>query len=293
MKKFVILLIAFGFLNVPVLAHSHHHNRYNHPYYNNSSHSESVYLTHSEYKVVNQKFQDCDEHYLEIETTTNSYSDGTRRVFYNMTVYNADGSVLIDNCRNVEHTLYNNIHYFIVRQQRGGYRIIDGKGNITTNRDYSYLEELEPNRIMAKYDKRYGVIDLNEKTIIPIKYQKFQKYGDRNFISKLNGYWGLVDIDNTELIKHDCDKITPLYDTLIIKRYKKYGLANRNGYIFLEPVYDNIKKYKEYILIKKDDKYGLLDFEGKKISEIVYKKIKLDHNTVKGQFNSGKWVVIR
>lgn len=294
MKKIVLIFASLLLFNMQGFAHSHHHGSYNYPYYNNhSSHSESVYLTHSEYKKTEKKFPDCDKHYMEIETTINTYSDGSRRTYSNITIFNSDGSVLVDDCRFAQHVVYNDKHYFLIRKYKEGYKIIDSDANILTDREYSFMDELESNRILVKYQKKFGVIDLNDNIIIPLKYQKFKKIKDKIFLTKLNGYWGIIDIDNVELIKNDCEKITLLFDTLIVKRYGKYGLANLNGYIFMEPVYDNIKKYNEYILVKKDDKYGILDYEGKKLSELVYKKIKVERNTIKGQFKSGKWVTIK
>ena len=76
-----------------------------------------------------------------------------------------------------------------------------------------------------------------------------------------------------------------MYDTILLKRYHKYGLADSGGKIILNPHYDKIKKLGEYILVKKDKKYGVMDYEGNLVSEIIYDSIKLERNKLKGLKN--------
>jgi sporulation protein YlmC with PRC-barrel domain len=154
------------------------------------------------------------------------------------------------------------------------------------------MSELEPNRILVRRDKKYGIINLSDETIVPVKYDKFETVNKRTMIAKLNGYYGVIDYDNNTLIFPDCDRIKPFYDTLLLKRYHKYGLATLDGEKLFEPHYDKIKKLGEYILIKKNDKYGVLNSKGEFIEEIIYKKIKLERNRLKGTTDNSNWKYI-
>ena len=271
---------------------SHHSARHHSSHSSSGGNSHPVYLVRTENNQSEVKFQNCDEHYAITKTTTNVYSDGTRRSFSSSTIYNADGTVFESDCTSVKHTIYNDQHYFIVGK-RDGYSIIDNDGKTVTSRNYSFMKELEPNRILVKRDKKYGIIDLRDEVVVPVKYQNFENVNKRIMIAKLNGYYGVVDFDNNTLIYPDCDKIKTLYDTMVLKRYGKYGLANLEGEKILEPHYDKIKKLGEYILVKKDNKYGVLNSDGEFIAEIIYKKIKLERNRLKGIQENSVWKDIK
>ena len=283
---FVIILscsVAIGKCSTcnhsPSQSHSHHS-------HDSSSDSHPVYIVRTENRTDEIKFPNCKDHYAIMNTTISHYSDGTIRTYKNGTLYNSDGTVLESDCQYIHHVIYENNHYFLIKKT-AGYKIIDSQGKVLTKKAYSRMSELEgkENRILVRRDKKYGIIDLHEGTIVPTKYQKFESIDDKIFITKLNGYYGILDIDNNILIENDCDKIKHLYDTLVLKRYHKYGLADLNGNIILNIHYDKIKRLGEYIVVKKNKKCGLLDYEGNFIGEIIYDDIKLERNKLKGLKN--------
>ncbi len=293
MRKLLILLAVLCMTGGVVMAKcpscgNSHRGNCNHTSHSSSSgESHPVYLIRTENHTDEVKFPNCSKHYAVTETTTNIYSDGSRKSFANSTIYNSDGVVLETDCKSVKHTIYNDKHYFIVRKN-DGYKIIDESANIITDRNYSYMSEIEPNRILVKRDKRYGIIDLNDEIVVPVKYQKLLMADNRVMIAKLNGYYGVIDIDNEIQVAPDCDKIKPLYDTLLLKRYHKYGLTDLEGELILSVQYDKIKKLGEYIVVKKGGKYGVLDYKGDVIGETIYKEIKLKRNKLLGITEKGK-----
>lgn len=275
----------------PHSGHIHSTPTHSHSGHSSGSDSHPVYLVNTNHHQEEVKFQNCDSHYAVTDVTTNYYSDGTRRVFRNSTIYNSDGTVLVSDCSSLKHVIYGGKHYFLIRQNKG-YKIIDENAVQLTFRKYTHMEEIKPNRILVKHDKKYGIIDLKENIIVPIKYQNLEQNGENIFIAKLNGYYGIVDIDNNTLVYPDCEKIKPLYDTMVLKRYHKYGLVKSNGEKILSPNYDKIKKLGEYILVKQNKKYGVLDSEGNFISEIIYSDVKLERNKLKGLKHKNNWVDI-
>jgi hypothetical protein len=271
----------------PAYAKSHHH--HNNPQYHSSSGSSStpVYLVGKETKIDEVRYPDCKDHYAVQETTTSLYSDGSKRVYSNSTVYNSDGSVLITDCRDVKHIMYDDNHYFIVSKQKN-YEIIDDKAQPLTIRQYSKIQEVAPNRLLVKYNKRYGIIDLNEQTIVPIKYQKFDEISHNIFLTKLNKYYGIVDVNNRIIIDNDCDKIKPLFDTFVVKKADKYGLLDLNANTILNTEFDKIGKLGEYITVKKNGKYQVYDYAGRLLAPNQYKKLRLNRNHLQGYIN--RWV---
>ena len=261
-------------------------------YHHHHSSSSSNYIIKSDYIRDEHNFANCDEHSVIKETTINYYSNGNKRAYSYYTILNNDKTVLESDCTDVKHTIYENKHYIIYKKGKY-YRIIDGEGNVISMRNYTKLQELTPNRFLAKINKKYGIIDPNENIIVPIKYKSIEQVQKDLFITNLNGYYGMMDSSNNIFIKNDYDKITSLYDTYILKRIGNYGLADKNAKIIYVPKYDKIKALGEYILIKKDNKYGVLDANGNKITEIKYKKIKLDRNILKGKNKLNIWEEIK
>ncbi len=274
MRKIVLCFIFSFILSANSAAEAHHCNSY--------------YVTYKDYYQEEQSFANCDKHYAIKETTVYYYSSGGRRSYETSTIFNSDGTVLVSDCSNVKHTTYKNRHYFIIRKQNC-YQIIDENGYRINQRAYKSMVEVAPNRLLVKYDSKFGIIDLSENTIVPIKYKKIEQIGQNLFITKLNGYYGLCDNSNNILIKNDNDKISALYDTFVIENRNKYGLADKSGKIILPIEYDKIKKLGEYILIEKNNKYGVLDSFGNIIAEPIYQKIRLERNNLEGKIAGNSW----
>lgn len=253
--------------------------------------SRPDYLVNSEHLREEQNFPNCKEHIKVTDTYVDVYSQGGESTYVRYTAKRKDGSVIIDRCRAIEHSIYKGNHYFIVNKNKK-YGIINSNGEYITSKNYSYLEEIAPNRILAYINRRYGVIDYSEKVIVPIKYKEFENAGKNLYITKLNGYYGMMNSSNVSFIKNQYDKITPLYNTFLIKSDGKYGLANANAKIILEPKYDKISALGEYIIVKSDKLYQIYDSNGKLLSDKHYKKVNLKKNVLKGKLTENEWVEV-
>lgn len=247
------------------------------------------FLVNSEHLREEQNFPNCKEHIKVTDTYIDVYSRSGQSTYVRYTAKRKDGSVIIDRCRKIEHAIHNGNHYFIVNKNKKC-GIIKSNGEYVTSKNYSYLEEIEPNRVFACINKKCGVIDFNEKVIVPIKYKKFEKVGKDIYITKLNGYYGMMNSSNVTFIKNQYDKITPLNNTFLIKSNWKYGLADSNAKIILEPIYDKISALDEYIIVKLNKQYQVYDSNGKLISDKYYSKVSLKKNVLKGKPAENEWV---
>lgn len=263
-------------------AHYGHHRYYNYHY-----HGSSHYVVHKDYFEDEIKLTDCEKHSLIAQTTIYYYSDGTRRSYTNYSILNSDGTVLASNCREVKHTIYNKQHYFLIKQD-GSFKIINDKGVQISKRKYTKMKEIYPNKILVRADKKYGIIDLADNVIVPIKYNLIEQIAGDLFITKLNGYYGMINSLNKIYLKNEFDKIKPLYDTYLIKKKGKFGLLDLDGNVILNCDCDSIKKLGEYILVKKDKYYQAFSSQGTLVNQEKYKKIKLERNNLMGKIN-GKW----
>lgn len=275
MKKSLALLIIGLMISSNCIAEAH----YCHSHY---------YVTYKDYYQEEYTFPNCDKHSMLSETNVYYYSNGTRRSYTTCTIFNHDGSILESGCSNVKHYIFNNKHYFTFYKNKK-YQIMDEYGNYLSVKKYKYMQEIAPNRLLIKLDKKFGIVTLNDETIVTPKYKKFEQIGENLFLTKLNGYYGMIDSSNNILIKHEHDKITKLYDTFIIKKYDKFGLVNLKGEQILPTEYDSIKKLGEYIIVKKNKRYGVFDASGNMIVQPVYKKIRLERNNLEGKISGNSW----
>ena len=283
----MILFLLFGLI-VPV-ANAHHYYGHGHCYRGGYYSSGSIYLIRSDYREDKSTFGDCDEYYLITKTTTNYYSNGSRRTYSSYNIINSkNSSVLIADCSFVQHFLEGGNHYFIVKQG-SFYQIIDELGNVLTNREYKLVKRLGENRFLVKLNKLYGVINLQDEIVVPIKYKKFDEIGRGLFITNLNSYYGITSFDNVTLVRNEYDKISRMHEVYLLKYKGEYGLCDVFGRIILPADNDSIKKLGEYIVVKKDKKYSVYDQFGKQIGEESYRKVKLERNTLKVMPNGADW----
>ncbi len=277
MKKILLLFLVLISLLMTVNSAFAHYRRY--PYYSHCYSGCSRYIVGRDFVQNEHAFPDCENHSLLSQTTIYYYSDGTSTSFTSYSILNSDGAVLDADCADVRHAVYNKEHFFIVKKNKK-YKILSGEGVLVSRRNYTNMTEIAPNKLLVRAEKKWGIVDFSDNTIVPLKYKSFKQIGAELFITELNGYYGIVDASNNTLVKNEFDKISPLYETYLLKKYKKYGLADMGGKVILAPDYDKIKKLGEYILVKKSGKYGLLDGTGKTICDVKYKKIRLERNNI-------------
>lgn len=273
MKKLSILFALFLMLNCNVYAHGHYHAHYN-------SCSNCVYIVGSDTFQEEKSLTGTNNYYLLVNTTVNYYSNGTKRTYYDYTILKKDGTVLFSDCDDVEYISYNKKDYFLVKSGRY-YKILQSNSNLSAKRQYSKMKKLSSNKILVCVNKKYGVIDINENIIVPIKYKEFEQIGNDLYKTKLNGYYGLKNSSNYAYLKDEYDSIKPFYDTFLIKKEGKYGLVDIKGKMIIDATYDKIVKKDEYIVAKKDKLYEIFNSSGEKITNEKYRKIKLERNQLK------------
>ncbi len=289
-KYFIFLSLMIG-LTSPVFAH--HEPSHNPPPPPPPPPVVPVSTSTVEYE---EAIPDCMEHYLYVTEVSTTYSDNTVSTARSYSVYNADGSVLVSNCRNAQHLTNYNGHYFIINNKD----LIDSYGYNVTKESYVSLYVIAPDRIMASKNLSflkagYGVIDFSGNEIIPVKYQSIKtgKFNNGIYTTKLNGYYGLTDLNNTAYLKNEYDSIKELHYTYLIKKDNRYGLVNANGKMVLSATYNKIKKCGEYIIYEQNGKWGALDANGNILAYPQYKKIELNRNVLVGiNYNNSKVTIM-
>ena len=255
------------------------------------AHQNNAYLTHKEILQSEHGFINCDRHAMVKDTTVYHYSNGTRRISSVESIINKDGSIIEAGCKDLRHYSYNNKHYFSFYKHKR-YQLLKEDGTKLTLKNYQAMQEVAPNRIQVKLEKKYGIIDLEEKIITPIKYKSIKQVNKNLLITELNGYYGIIDYNNTLLVKPENDKITPLFENFKLEKNGKYGLVDENGKYIFDTDYDKIEKLDEYIIVKRDGRYAVFNSNGDRITHFIYKKIRLNRNSIEGKSEQGIWVTI-
>lgn len=269
------------------MAHPHYYyGTYRH--YGYAHCSNHIYLIKSDYNETETSFANCDSHFLRSKTTTNYYSNGTKRSFTDYTILNEKGETIIENCAFVKHLHHKKAHYFIIQKGKYFY-IINSKGDTISTKNYRSIYELATNRFLVKLEKLYGIIDIKENTIVPTIYTQLKPLSAKTFLTKLNGYYGILDINGNIILKNKYDKISPLQDVLLVKYKKNYGLYTKNGELIVDITNDNIKELGNYIIVKKDKLYKIYNTKGELLTNETYKKVKLERNTLKVYTRDKTW----
>jgi hypothetical protein len=136
------------------------------------------------------------------------------------------------------------IDLFIATNQSGAF-IIDLNNKIILSGEEIQSIYNQPLKFIVKRNKKYGIVDLQNKNILPFEYDEISnwtEYGPRisKFIVK-NGKTGLID-ENTFKIT-----VPPIYDEfkyinglIFAKKNNKAGIINEKGRVICPFIYDEI-----------------------------------------------------
>lgn len=167
------------------------------------------------------------------------------------------------------------------------YNIIVEKG-----KNYTIDEVKQYNFFLLKQDDLYGVIDKKGNIIIEPEYSEIK------IPNPEKGVFICYKEENTKILNERKEEILTqftdiepirlkniasnlMYEKSVLKYAKdgKYGLIDFEGNVIEKPIYDEINSlsYKEgELLVKQNEKYGVINIKGNKIVEIKYDKITVD-----------------
>lgn len=129
---------------------------------------------------------------------------------------------------------------------------------------------------LAKKDDKWGVIDNNNKEILPFHYSKFMRSSNCEcFILKHNDKWGILDYQFNELLPVEYDDFWIKGDKIMVKRNGKWGMIKKTGEKLIPIEYEDLvyaKNNSRYIA-KKSNKYGVINDSFKLVLPTIYDEI--------------------
>ena len=156
----------------------------------------------------------------------------------------------------VSKTKTENANYYITIDKNNKYKVVDSKGNIIIDKDYTYIEYLPGDYFIVERDSKSGIIDSNGKSVIELKYDS---------ISRIN---------ETDILQMEKDKNIALYN-LNMKEIVSMDNA----------IVKEVKDEKSYILLYSDTDFKYLDKEG----NILTSQNLFENNTLFAKNINGKW----
>lgn len=169
-----------------------------------------------------------------------------------------------------------------VQNEKNQYFFIDKQGNPLFNQDFDYVFNFEGNLAPVKLNKKYGLIDINGKLVVPYQYDELLTYGHGLFSFSKNEKCYVLDDSGKEILKDlPYDFLSFLSKNLFCVSYDnnkldeidaKYGVINRQNKVVLSLDYDYIGNYSEGLIAAcKNKKWGFVDSTGKVIIPFEYK----------------------
>lgn len=140
---------------------------------------------------------------------------------------------------------------YIVTGQENNCGVIDSKGNIIIPLKYDYIENLLGKGFMVSKDGKVGIISSDGVQLIDMEYQHLKNFsyfsGFNRFIAaKKNDHWGVVDTNNKIIIPLQYDDIYDFNDLFLVSVEKKQGrvigLYDKNGALVLPVAFKWIRK---------------------------------------------------
>ena len=140
--------------------------------------------------------------------------------------------------------------------------------------------------IATDKNRKYGIIDSLNKTVVPFEFDSYERLSDRSFVLKhskgvqiFNAHLGILYNDGYDSIDTSKPNYVLNKVTTATKGQRKYVIDTNTGYeLFQLPNYDDAitSFYKDLYVYKSNSKYGLMDYEGHIVIEPKFDKVTID-----------------
>ena len=168
-----------------------------------------------------------------------------------------------------------------------GIRLLDG--DIFINPKYSYIESLGDDFkyfVAADEHKKYGIINLVDKVVIPFKFKSFERLSDRSFVLRTAEKAYIFNAENGMLVDKAYDTIDTSKPIYMIDKFtvatlgnKKYVIDSNDGHIIFilpETIDDITAYYNDLYVVQSGKTYGLMNRYGKILVNPEFDKVTID-----------------
>ena len=163
--------------------------------------------------------------------------------------------------------------------------MFDYDSNLISTLQFSDLKGITRNGFVVELNKKWGVINESGAFIIEPKYDNFESaFGNENYLVSKDGLSGIIDLEEKIIFPLKYEKLKKVgysdIDGYIVKSGNQYGYINLNTGGIIEPEYDQIRQSfgveggsGGFLLSKKNGKSGLIFMTGELIALPLFDKI--------------------
>ena len=182
-----------------------------------------------------------------------------------------------------------------------------GVSNNPNKISYEYDSIVRPrleNYLFALKEDKWGVIDFDNRIIIPFNYEMITKAwaktksGNDIFIVQNNKLLGTVDANNNQVLPVKYEAISGWCENRLeahyVKKNGKLGIVDYQNEVVIPPLYDALYYYSDDIIKgKMGEKFGLLNRKNEIAIPFEFDAMIIDYNYVKADSNKKDQVVVR
>jgi hypothetical protein len=212
------------------------------------------------------------EHYNFIEmpnTAKISFLPGRDSVFYiaaevgaSKTIYNSKGNKLFST--DFDRIMYAGENFFsgIKNEKRG---ILSAQGKVVLPAEYDGVGNLQKGIIPVLKDRKFGIVDLNQRKVIKPEYEKnIIPYNSNYLIAFKGNAFGLIGWDNKPILPFEYEEIRYWNDsTALVKKNFQWILYN---FVEKKKVVERIRDFRwiydsdieKILIIRQDNHYGVI-----------------------------------
>ena len=163
-----------------------------------------------------------------------------------------------DVCPRIESLLENNI--VVLSGARSG-AIFDYKNGKVINNDYISYSSLGNKRILVSNGEKKGIIDIDNKIILPCIYDDISSSSVGNYVGvKKDNLWGLKLLDSDKEVVYQYDDFYIVKDNvLLVSLNNKYYFVDYKSSKIIDTEYDYLHYIDKYILAVANKKIDILD----------------------------------
>lgn len=206
----------------------------------------------------------------------------------------------------VSKTITENSNYYIIIDKNNKYKVVDSKDNMIIDKDYTYIEYLPGDYFIVERDSKSGIIDLNGKSVIELKYDSISRINETDILQmETNKNITLYNLNMKEVVSMDNAIVKEVKDeksyillysdtdfkyldkkgniltsqalfennTLFAKNINgKWGFVDKNGNVKVQNEYELVTDFNKYGFagIKKDGKWGVINQNGEIVQAPTY-----------------------
>ncbi|MFK7774842.1 MAG: WG repeat-containing protein [Saprospiraceae bacterium] len=136
------------------------------------------------------------------------------------------------------------------------------KEKIITKGQYETYYTFSKKQVLCKNQRKLGLIDWFGNTLLDVKYDEIQAFGNNQFRVNIKGKWGVVAAGDQIIVPFNYDYITPLKSKIcVVKANGKLGIVSIDGKEQVQPKFDKISIKNNKAEAYQNDVFTVLTFD--------------------------------